>query len=160
MEATEFKFEEEELKIVEKYISKYPDKRAAVIPVLWMAQRKYRHISKPMMQYIANLLDQSYSHIYGVVSFYTMFSQKPRGQYHLQVCTNVSCMLRQGDLIYKKISEKLNIKNNEVTSDGYFSLEEVECMGACSGAPMMAINEDFHENLDINKIDDLIDSLK
>lgn len=160
MEATEFKFEEEELKVVEKYISKYPDKRAAVIPVLWMAQRKYRHISKPMMQYIANLLDQSYSHIYGVVSFYTMFSQKPRGQYHLQVCTNVSCMLRQGDVIYKKISEKLNIKNNEVTSDGYFSLEEVECMGACSGAPMMAINEDFHENLDINKIDDLIDSLK
>lgn len=160
MEATEFKFDEAELKEVEKYISKYPDKRAAVIPVLWMAQRKYKHISKPMMQYIADMLDESYSHIYGVVSFYTMFSQKPRGDYHLQVCTNVSCMLRQGDVIYKKISEKLNIKNNEVTSDGHFSLEEVECMGACSGAPMMAINEDFHENLDINKIDELIDSLK
>jgi NADH-quinone oxidoreductase E subunit len=160
METIEFKFDENELKEVEKYIAKYPDKKAAVIPVLWMAQRKYKHVSKPMMQYIAELLGQTYSHIYGVVSFYTMFSQKPRGDYHLQVCTNVSCMLRQGDQIYKKISEKLDIKNNEVTSDGKFSLEEVECMGACSGAPMMAINEDFYENLDINKIDELIDSLK
>lgn len=160
METVEFKFDENELKEVEKYISKYPDKRAAVIPVLWMAQRKYRYVSKPMMQYIADLLDQTYSHVYGVVSFYTMFSQKPRGEYHLQVCTNVSCMLRQGEEIYKKISDKLNIKNNEVTSDGKYSLEEVECMGACSGAPMMAINEDFYEDLDINKIDELIDSLK
>lgn len=160
METTEFKFNEEELKEVQKYISKYPDKRAAVIPVLWMAQRKFRHVSKPMMEYIAELLDQTYSHIYGVVTFYTMFSQKPRGKYHLQVCTNVSCMLHQGDKIYKMVSEKLDIRNNEATSDGHFSLEEVECMGACSGAPMMAINEDFHENLDINKIDELIDSLK
>jgi NADH-quinone oxidoreductase E subunit len=160
METKEFKFNEEELKEVEKYISKYPDKRAAVIPVLWMAQRKFRHVPKPMMEYIAELLDQTYSHIYGVVTFYTMFSQKPRGKYHLQVCTNVSCMLREGDKIYQMISQKLDLKNNEATSDGNFSLEEAECMGACSGAPMMAINEDFYENLDINKIDQLIDSLK
>ena len=160
METTEFKFNEEELKQVEVYISKYPDKRAAVIPVLWMMQRKFRHIPKPAMEYVAELLDQTYAHIYGVVTFYTMFSQKPRGLYHLQVCTNVSCMLRQGEEIYKKISQKLDIRNHEVTSDGKFSLEEVECMGACSGAPMMAINEDFHENLELNKIDELIDSLK
>jgi NADH:ubiquinone oxidoreductase subunit E len=89
-----------------------------------------------------------------------MFSQKPRGKYHLQVCTNVSCMLREGDKIYQMISQKLDLKNNEATSDGNFSLEEAECMGACSGAPMMAINEDFYENLDITKIDQLIDSLK
>jgi len=160
METQEFKFDEAELKEVNKYISKYPDKKAAVIPVLWMAQRKYRHVSKPMMEYIAELLDQSYAHIYGVVTFYTMFSQKPRGEYHLQVCTNVSCMLHQGDKIYEMVSKKLDLKSNETSADGKFSLEEMECMGACSGAPMMAINEDFHENLDINKIDSLIDSLK
>ena len=156
----EIKFNEEELAQVEKYKSQYPQDKAAIMPVLWLAQKKWSWLSSDVMKYVGDLLNLPYSHVKGVVSFYTMYFDKPMGKYHLQVCTNISCMLRGGENIYKHISEKLGIGHNERTDDGLFSLEEVECLGACGGAPMIAINEDYYENVDIETVDKIINELK
>jgi NADH-quinone oxidoreductase E subunit len=131
-----------------------------LLPVLWFAQDKFNYISDEAIELIAKQLEISPSKVHGVTSFYTMFHRKPVGKYHIQVCTNVSCMLKNGVKIFQYISDKLNIKNLEVTSDGLFSIEEVECMGACGGAPMIAINEDYYENITFEKIDELINTLK
>jgi len=98
--------------------------------------------------------------IEGVITFYTMFHRSPVGKYHIQVCTNVSCMLREGIKIFNYVAEKYNIKNMESTPDGLFSIEEVECMGACGGAPMVCINEDYYENITIEKIDAILSLLQ
>lgn len=156
----EIKFDEQELQKIEEIKSKYPNSKAALMGVLWMAQKKFGWISKDVVEYVANLLDLPPSHVDGVVSFYTMYFKKPMGKYHIQVCTNISCMLRGGDEIYRFISEKLGISNGQVTPDGLFSLEEVECMGACGGAPMIAINEDYYENIDIPFVENLLKNLR
>ncbi len=156
----EIKFNEEELVKVENLKKKYPQQQAALMGVLWLAQNKFGWISTDVMKYVSELLNVPLSTVEGVVSFYTMYHKKKPGKYHVQVCTNVSCMLRGGQEIFQHISEKLNLNNNETTTDGLFSLEEVECMGACGGAPMIAINEDFYENLTIEKVDEILDSLK
>ena len=152
-------FSQEELQKIEEIKKRYPEQKAAIMPVLWMAQKKFGWISDEVKQYVADLLNLPYSHVHGVVSFYTMYFKKPMGKYHIQVCTNVSCMLLGGEEIYIHLCEKLGIKHLETTSDGKFSIEEVECMGACGGAPMIAVNEEYYENMDINKVDSLIDSL-
>lgn len=152
-------FNPEELEQVKRHISNYPEKKAAIMRVLWMAQKKWDWLSKDVLTYVAELLELPVSHVEGVASFYTMYYKKPMGKYHIQVCTNVSCMLKGGKEIYQHVSDKLGIGHNEATEDGTFSLEEVECMGACGGAPMIAINEDYFENVDINKVDMMIDEL-
>ncbi len=152
----EIRFSDEELKQIEKIKSKYPIEKSAIMDIMWMAQKKWGWISKDVMQYIAELLNLPYAHVYGVATFYTMYFKKPMGKYHIQVCTNVSCMLNEGEMIFEYISEKLEIGHNEATPDGLFSLEEVECMGACGGAPMIAINEDYYEKITIDKIETLL----
>ncbi|MFH1050090.1 MAG: NADH-quinone oxidoreductase subunit NuoE [bacterium] len=153
-------FSQEELQKIEEIKKRYPEQKAAIMPVMWMAQKKFGWISDDVKQYIAELLDLSFAHVHGVASFYTMYFKKPMGKYHVQVCTNVSCMLLGGEEIYMQLCEKLGIKHNETTPDGKFSIEEVECMGACGGAPMIAINEDYYENMDIEKVDQLLESLE
>ena len=153
-------FTEEELKQVEEIKSRYPQPKAALMPILWMVQNKFGWISQETMDYVAKLLGLTSAHVLGVVSFYTMYFDKPMGKYHVQVCTNVSCMLRGGDAIYKNLCGTLGIAHRERTADGKFSLEEVECMGACGGAPMVAINEDYHENVTQQKVNELLTSLK
>lgn len=149
-------FNQNEIEEIEKHISKYPDKKAALMPILYIAQAKWGWLSKEVMQYIADFMQLPFSHVEGVASFYTMYFKKPMGKYHIQVCTNVSCMLRNGEQIYKLAQEKLGIKHNETTPDGLFSLEEVECVGACGGAPVVVVNEDFYENFDINSFDEFL----
>lgn len=154
-------FNEEEIKRIEEIKSHYPDARAALLPVLWMVQEKEGWISPDSMKYAGDLLGVPYEHILGVVSFYTMFNKQPRGKYHLQICTNVSCMLRGGYELYNFVSEKLGIKNNETTADGMFTIEEVECLGSCATAPMMQVNNrEYYENLDTSKMDKLLEKLK
>jgi NADH-quinone oxidoreductase subunit E len=154
-------FNENELNKIEILKSHYPDSKSVLLPVLWMIQEKYGWISEDAMMYVGDLLKIPYEHILGVVSFYTMFNERPVGKIHLQVCTNVSCMLRGGYELYKYISDKLGIKNKEITEDGMFSIEEVECLGSCATAPMMQVNnKEFHENLTKEKIDELIKSFK
>ena len=156
----EFKFTEVNLKRVNEAISKYPFKKAAVMPALYIAQEQNGWISTEVMFEIANLLEITPEDVLGVVTFYTMYYQKPMGKYHIQVCTNVSCMLRGGYAIYDQVKEKLGINNMEVTPDTRFSIEEVECMGSCGTAPMIAVNEDYFENLTKEKVEELLESLK
>jgi NADH-quinone oxidoreductase E subunit len=152
-------FTPEELQRVEQLKGRYPNSKSAIMPVLWMAQRKWGWLSAPVMQYVGTVMDLPYSHVLGVATFYTMYFKKPMGQYHVQVCTNVSCMLRGGETLYNHVSKRYGIGHNDRTADAKFSLEEVECMGACGGAPMVAINEDYYENITPEELDRLLDSL-
>ena len=104
--------------------------------------------------------DVSKSHVLGVVSFYTMYHTKPPGKYHVQVCRNISCHIMGGAEIRRCLEEKLGLKSGELSEDGRFSFEEVECMGACSWAPMMTINETYHQNLTPEKAESILDALE
>ncbi len=150
----------EELADVERLISLYPEPQAALLPVLWMVQRKYGWLSLESIRRVAELLHLPYAHVLGVVRFYTMFHTEPMGRYHIQVCTNVPCMLRGGEQVLEYIAQKLGIGHKQRTPDGLFSLEEVECMGACGGAPMIAINEDYYENITLEQVDELLERLR
>ena len=153
-------FDEKEIKEVENLKKRYPDNNSVMLPVLWMLQEKYGWISNDAMKFAGDLLNVPYEHILGVVTFYTMFNSKPVGKYHLQICTNVSCMLRGGYELFNYISEKLGIKNKEISEDGMFSIEEVECLGSCATAPMLQINnKEYYENLTKEKIDELLKKL-
>lgn len=155
----ELLFSTEELGKIEEYKSKYPQPKAAIMPVLWMAQTKWGWLSDDVMRYVGEVLDLPTAHVMGVATFYTMYFKKPMGSHHLQVCTNVSCMLKGGDDIFENVKKKYGIGHNETTADGKISIEEVECMGACGGAPMIAINEDFHENVTFEQVETLLASL-
>ena len=157
---TNFKFTEENLKRIESEISKYPTKQPAVMAALWIAQEQNGWISGEVMQEVAKILDMTAEEVLGIVTFYTMYHQKPMGKYHIQVCTNVSCMLRGGYEIYKQVKEKLNLENMQVSDDKIFSIEEVECMGSCGTAPMIAVNEDYFENLNKEKVEQILNSFK
>ncbi len=152
-------FSAEELEKVARLKSLYPNPKSAIMPVLWMAQKKWGWLSPNVMKYVGEVMELPYAHVYGVATFYTMYFKKPMGRFHVQVCTNVSCMLRGGEAIYRHVSDRYGIGHNERTADGKFSLEEVECMGACGGAPMVAVNEDYYENISIESLDQLLDSL-
>jgi NADH-quinone oxidoreductase E subunit len=156
----EFKFTEENLQKINSVLTKYPTKKAAVMPVLYIAQEQNGWISLEVMKEVASILEISQEDVLGVVTFYTMYHQKPMGKYHIQVCTNVSCMLRGAYPLYDKVREKLGINNGGVTEDHQFSLEEVECMGSCGTAPMIAVNEDFYENLTVEKAEEILESFK
>ncbi len=155
-----FHFTEENLKRIEEARKKYPTSLAAVMDACYIGQEQNGYISEEVMEEIARVLDVPKTDVLGVVTFYTMYHQKPMGKYHIQVCTNVSCMLRGGKEIFEAVKEKLGIENMEVTSDGMFSIEEVECMGACGGAPMIAINNEYYENMTKEKVLEILDSLK
>jgi NADH-quinone oxidoreductase E subunit len=152
-------FTAEELERFERLKKLYPTPKSAIMPVLWMAQKKWGWLSTGVMKYVAELLELPYSHVFGVASFYTMYFKKPMGEFHVQVCTNVSCLLRGGERLYDHVSKRYGIGHNQRTQDGKFSLEEVECMGACGGAPMVVINEDYHENVTVEQLDQLLAGL-
>lgn len=155
-----FKFTPENLERISKEISKYPLKQPAVMAALYIGQEQNGYISNEVIKEVAEILDMNTHDVLGVVTFYTMYFQKPMGKHHIQVCTNVSCMLRGGYDIWNQVRDKLGLANMEVTGDGKFSLEEVECMGSCGTAPMLAVNEDYYENLTRDKVEELINSLK
>jgi len=154
-----FKFTEENLKRIEEARKKYPTSLAAVMPTLYIAQEQNGYITNEVMEEVANVLGIGKVDVLSVVTFYTMYHTKPVGKYHIQVCTNVSCMLRGAYEIWDFIKNKLGIGHMEVTSDGKFSLEEVECMGACGYAPMIAINEEYYENLTKEKVEEILNTL-
>jgi len=143
----------------ERVLTQYPLKRAAIMPVLWIAQREFGYLSPEVQQYVADLMGFPLAWVSGVASFYTMYYKKPIGKYHLQVCTNVSCMLRGSDEIVRAIEARLGIGLGKTTADGRFSLDEVECLASCGTAPMMQVNEDYHENLTPESTTELLDRL-
>jgi NADH-quinone oxidoreductase E subunit len=143
----------------QRILGKYPVKRAAIMPALWLAQREFGHLSAEVQQYVADLMGFPLAWVSGLASFYTMYYKKQVGKYHLQVCTNVSCMLRGSDDIVRVIEDRLKVGLGETTADGRFSLEEVECLASCGTAPMMQVNDDYHENLTPRSTLELIERL-
>ncbi len=153
-------FSEENLKKVEELRKRYPTSQALTLPVLWLAQEQFGYISEETMKYVAKLLDVPFGHVLGVVSFYTMFHRQPKGKHHIEVCTNVSCMLRGSGRIVNHLEKKLGVKMGETSADKKWTLSEVECMGSCGTAPMFAIGEQYYENLTTDKVDEILADLK
>lgn len=151
---------EENLKKVEELKKMYPAAQALTLPVLWMVQEEHGHISYDAMKFVAQLLNVSYGHVLGVVTFYTMYHSRPVGKHHIEVCTNVSCMLRGSGKLVEHLQNRLGINIGETSKDMKWTLSEVECMGSCGTAPMVAIGEEYYENLSPEKVDKLLDELK
>jgi NADH-quinone oxidoreductase E subunit len=151
---------EENLKKTEEIRKRYPASQAALLPILWIAQEQDGWISEEMMRYVGKLLDLPYGHILGVVTFYSMYHSKKQGKYHIEVCTNISCMLRGSDRILEAIEHRCGVKPGQTSANGKWTVSEVECMGACGGAPMLSIGEEYYENLTPKKTEDLLSSLK
>ena len=138
----------------------YPVKRSALIPMLLYAQDEVGYLTDEVVREIAQRLELTELEVHNVISYYSMLTTKPRGRYHVQVCTNISCLLRGGEEVLEHCKEKLGIGHKQRTSDGKFSLEEVECIGACSWAPAVQVNYDFHENLTTQKMDQVLEAYR
>jgi NADH-quinone oxidoreductase subunit F len=137
-------------------LSRYPVKRSALVPMALYAQDVFGSVSDELIAEIARRLDLNTLQVTETLEYYTMLRRKPAGRYHVQVCTNVSCKLRGGDKLWEFAQRKLEIGNHETSADGTFSLEEVECMGACTGAPAIQVNYDFYENLTPERFEGII----
>lgn len=153
-------FSEQELQTIENLKTRYLKPDSVILEVLYLLQEKYGYITREGMKYAADLLGITEEHVLGVVTFYSMFNTQPVGKYHLQVCTNVSCMLKGAYSLLKKIESELNIKKGETTPDGLFTISEVECLGSCGTAPVIQINEDYYEDLNEEKVTQIIKELK
>ena len=138
-------------------VGRYPVKRSALIPMMMYAQDEFGHLSDEVLDEIARRLGLNMTEVTETLAYYSMLHRKPVGKNHVQVCTNVSCQLRGGFEIMAHVEKRLGIGNRQTTPNGIFSLEEVECMGACSGAPAMQVNYDFYENLTPEKVDTILD---
>src|SRR5271155_4041212 len=149
-------FSPEQAARFDKLASIYPVKRSALVPMLLYAQDEVGYVSDAVVTEVAARLDLLESDVRSVLSYYSMLRTKPAGKYNLQVCTNISCMLRGGYEILDHCKAKLGIGHKQVTADGVFSLEEVECIGACCWAPAMQVNYDFHEDLTPVKVDEIL----
>jgi NADH-quinone oxidoreductase subunit E len=134
----------------------YPLKRSALVPMLLYAQDEIGFVSEGAIQEIAKRLDLFDLDVRNVLSYYSMLRTKPAGRYNVQVCTNISCMLRGGYEVLDHCKAKLGIGHKQTTPDGQFSLEEVECIGACCWAPAMQVNYDFHDDLTPLKVDAIL----
>lgn len=146
---------------ITRLLSRYPIKQNALLPLLHLAQKENEgYLTPEWLEHVAGICEVPVTHVEGVATFYTMYKFKKPGKFHLQVCTNVSCSLRGGDDILKQLEERLSIHSGDTTEDGTFSIEEVECLGACAYAPVMIVNEEYHENLTPEKTDQLLNHLK
>ena len=141
-------------------LTHYPTKRSALVPTLLYAQDEAGALTDEVIAEQAERLDLTELEVRNVISYYSMLTTKPRGKYNVQVCTNIACMLRGGEELLDHCKKKLGIGHKGTTQDGLFSLEEVECIGACSWAPAIQVNYDFHENLTTGKMDQVLDEYK
>ena len=138
----------------------YPTKRSALVPTLLYMQDELGYLTDEAIGEIAQRLELTELEVRNVISYYSMLTTKPRGKYNVQVCRNISCMLRGADDIIGHVKKRLGVTHKGTTADGMFSFEEVECIGACSWAPAMQVNYDFHENLTPGKVDQVLDGYK
>ena len=141
-------------------VGHYPTKRSVLVPTLLYAQDEIGFLSDDVIREIAGRLELTELDVRNVISYYSLLVTKPRGKYNVQVCTNIACMLRGGEELLTHCKKKLGIGHRGTTPDGIFSLEEVECIGACSWAPAVQVNYDFHENLTPEKMDKVLDEYK
>ncbi len=145
---------------IKEKAARYPYRKAAILPALTVAYKQLGYVDDKIYKEISKVINVPYVEIAEAATFYTMFPKKPRGKYLLQVCNNISCALMGSDSMIKHLEEKLGVKKDETTEDGLFTLISVECLGSCCTAPMVQINEDYHENLNRQKLDKILDDLK
>lgn len=150
---------ENEVKFQE-YVSRYPKIDSCMLPALWLVQEQEGWVSPEAMIYVADKLGKTPIQVYEVATFYTMFNLKPIGKYHIELCKTVSCMLCGSRELKQHIKDTLGIEAGQTSEDGLFHLSEVECLGACGGAPMFALNGKYHEKLTKEKVDELIKECK
>ena len=141
-------------------LTHYPTKRSLLVPTLLYAQDEIGFLSSEAIAEIATRLELTDLEVRNVISYYSMLTTKPRGRYNVQICTNIACMLRGGEELLEHCEQKLGIGHKGTTADGLFSLEEVECIGACSWAPAAQVNYDFHEHLTPEKMDSLFEEYR
>ena len=145
----------------QQILARYPERRAALMPVLWLVQREFGWISPSAQRYVAELMDLPQAWVEGVVSFYTMYWRRPMGRSHIAVCTNLSCYLRGAEEIYDAVCERTGVTAGEVSADGKWSVERAECLGSCDTAPMLQLNNDgYYEDLTVKDVLDLLDRLE
>jgi NADH-quinone oxidoreductase subunit E len=145
---------------LDKLVEKYPRRRSALIPMLLYAQDEIGYLSDAAISEVAERIGITELDVRNVASYYSMLRFKPAGRYNVQVCTNISCMLRGGYEVYERFQEELGIGHKGVTPDGLFSLEEVECIGACCWAPAIQVNYDFHDELKPDLVPGILDGYR
>jgi NADH-quinone oxidoreductase subunit E len=157
-----YQFSERAEKRFQKLQTMFPDKRSLILPCLYLAQTDAGFVDTASMEYIASRIGSpiELSHVYGVATFYTMYNKKPVGKFHVQICENISCYIMGNDEITKHLCKKFGIQKGETTSDKKFTVTGVQCLGACGYAPMMQINDKYYENLTLEEVDKIINSLE
>ena len=147
-------------KFFDEKMKEYPTKRSFLVPMLLYSQDEVGYISDEVIGHLAKKTELTELEVRNVVSYYSMLHSKPIGKYNVQVCTNISCMLRGGEELLEHCKKKLGIGHKQTTPDKMFSLEEVECIGGCSWAPAVQVNYDFHENLTNEKLDKILEEYR
>lgn len=154
------RFSEATLAQYRAIVARYPQRRAALLPTLWLAQREFGWLSLPVLEYVAELMELPLAWVTSTASFYTMFWKEPKGRWHIQLCRNLPCALRGARRIQEAVEDRLGIRDGERTPDGRFSLEEVECLASCGTAPVLQLNNaEYHENLTVERALALLDRL-
>ena len=144
----------------ERLVKRYPTRESMILPSLWLVQEQEGWISAEAMAYVADRIGTFASQVYEVATFYTMYNLQPKGKYHLCVCRTLSCYLLGKQEIVDHLRKELGIKPGEISADGQFSLEEVECLGHCGTAPIVQVNGEFYEDMNVAKLKDLLATLK
>ena len=144
----------------DKLVTLYPVRRSALVPMLLYAQDEVGAVNDPVIAEIARRIGITELDVRNVISYYSLLHTKPHGKYHVQVCTNISCMLRGAYDLFEHCKERLGVENKQTTPDGLFSLEEVECIGACCWAPAVQVNYDFHDDVTPGKMDAVLESYR
>ncbi len=153
-------FSEKIQKKIKEIVARYPQKEAAILPVLHVAQQEFGYISSEEEKQVAGILGVKPIRVREVVTFYTMLNREPVGKYHVQVCSNLSCSLLGAEKLIDYLKQKLGVEPGKTTKDKKFTLSLVECLGACEQAPCMMVNFEYYGNLDKKKIDKILDDLK
>lgn len=155
-----FNYTEENEKEFQRILKKYPNQDAMMLPALWLIQEQEGWVSPDAMIFIADKLNKTPIEVHSFATFYTMFNLEPIGTYHIELCKTLSCMLMGAPELKKFIKETLDIEPGQTSKDGKFHFSEVECQGACGGAPMIALNHTYHENLTVEKLESIIKGCK
>lgn len=153
------KFNEQAEQEIQQILARYPTKQAALLPVLYVAEREFGWISPEVMELVAHRLDVSPAHVYGVVTFYTMYQTRPPAKHHLQICRTLPCALLGSERILEHCKKRLGVEVGEQTKDRRFQLSTVECLASCGTAPAMRVDETYYENLTVEEIDRLLEEL-
>lgn len=150
---------ENRMQEIDHWIKKFPEgkQQSAVIAALMIVQEEYGYLTEEIMDAVAQYLSMPSISVYEVATFYSMYNRKPVGRHLINVCTNISCKLKNSKGVVEHLEKKLDIKTGQTTKDGRFTLKTVECLGACVGAPMLMLDKDYHENLTSEKIDTILE---